>query len=145
SAEAWAQALRADWQAGARQLKHEGGAAVLRARLLDRDVVIKTWRLASSGGLSWGGRRRRVQSMLTLSPAWRHWRTARRLAAAGFAVARPLALGILQTDHGPVEALVLEALDGPTALESLARPREAPIEAAIATAVGAQIGALAHA
>lgn len=152
SAEAWAEALHADWQSSARPLKREGDTAVLRARLRDREVVVKTWRLAGRlGGRTAGrtagrsGGRRRVQSMLTLSPAWRHWRAARRLAADGFQVARPLVIATIETDSGPAEALVLEALTGPTALEALTRPAPVPVEAAMATAAGAQIGALARA
>lgn len=136
SAEAWASELAGDWHARAQALKFEAGAGVWRAPLAGRDVVVKTWPLAG---------RRRAQSMLTLSPAWRHWRTARRLAAAGFDTARPLTIATVEIDAALAEALVLEALEGPTALEVLARPTDAATEAAVARAIGAQVRALSGA
>ena len=139
AAEAWARGLGEDWLARARAIKVEGDCGVWRARIAEREVVVKTWGLGGSGG------RRRVQSALTLSPAWRHWRAARKLAAQGFSTARPLVIATVGVDGALVEALVLEALEGPTALEALARPMEARIEAAVARAVGAQVGRLARA
>lgn len=138
AAEAWARALGEDWTASATTIKAEGDCGVWRATLAGRDVVIKTWRLK-------GGPRRRAQSILTLSPAWRHWRAARALDAAGFATARPLAIATIAIDAAPAEALVLEALPGPTALEALARPLAPPVENAVARAIGAQVGRLAGA
>jgi tRNA A-37 threonylcarbamoyl transferase component Bud32 len=139
AAEAWARGVGEDWLAGARAIKVEGDCGVWQARIAEREVVVKTWRL----GGSWG--RRSVQSALTLSPAWRHWRAAHRLAAEGFATARPLAIATVELEGARVEALALEALEGVTALEALAGGMGARVEAAIARAVGAQVGRLARA
>lgn len=129
-AEAWAEALAADWAARATPIKRQPTAAVWRARIGDRDVVIKTWALTP---------RRRAQSALLLSPAWRHWRGARRLRGVGIATARPLAIGMCAVEGRQREALVIEAIEGPTALEALAKPLAPAIEAAAARAIGAQV------
>ena len=136
SAEAWADALATDWPATARVIKREGERAVWRAQLRDQDVIIKTWGLRG---------RRRAQSLVLLSPAWRHWRAGHRLLQRGVRAARPIALGAEVIEGQFVEALVLDFVPGPTALEALAGSLPAAEEAGAARAVGEQTGAIVRA
>ncbi|MFG0283820.1 MAG: hypothetical protein ACF8R7_05310 [Phycisphaerales bacterium JB039] len=136
SAEAWASALATDWPASARVIKREGDRAVWRAQLRDQEVIIKTWGLRG---------RRRVQSLVLLSPAWRHWRAGHRLLQRGIRAARPIALGAEVIEGKFAEALVLDFVPGPTALEALVRPLGSAEERGVARAVGEQTGAIVRA
>lgn len=97
-------------------LKDHARGTVWRATLLGRECVIKCLRLDSP--------RRRLQSTLHASPAWRHWRRARWLRAHGFSTAEPLAI-VRGRREGPgegpeVECLVLQYLPGESVLEHMA-------------------------
>ncbi len=112
-------------------LKAEGGSLVIRTMLAGRAVVVKSARLGGVVG--------RVRAMLRLSRAHRHWRGAEVLAGLGVRTARPLVLA----QRGGEQFLVLEALDGLTVLEHLARPGIARAEErALARAVGVVVSRL---
>lgn len=95
-------------RAGARVLKREGAAEVLRGPLLGRDVVVK---IIPARGVA-----DRVKAWAGRSRAQRQWLGAEWLDAHWFATARPLAL----LRGAGAECLVMEALNGRTVLEHLA-------------------------
>ena len=99
-------------------LKDHSRGTVWRTELLGRECVVKCLRLSTP--------RRKLQSLLRTSPAWRHWHQARWLLARGFLTAEPLAIlrgrrkGEGGSGGGVVECLVLEYLPGQSVLEHLA-------------------------
>ena len=113
-----ARASQADWGGGCaaleegRVLKDHSRGTVWQRELFGRECVIKCQKLDSP--------RRKLQSMLCASPAWRHWKQARWLLAHGFSTAEPLAIVRGRRDGTAVECLVLEYLSGRSVLEHLA-------------------------
>jgi hypothetical protein len=109
--QAWSEALGADWQRAARTIKKDGPASVLRASLLQRDVVVKQW--------VW---RPTLKGLFGLDRASRQWRGAQWLEAHGFPTARCLVLATSPRANYPHHRyLVMEAIEGTTLLEHLAR------------------------
>lgn len=134
---AWAGALSGGaWLSRARVLKRDGATTVYRARLLEREVVIKCWELAPKA---------RLQALIGNTRGLRHWRGAARLRKAGIATAWTWAL-LRGPDAGKaVEFLVMEALPGRTLLQHLADgDLTVGEEHALAKAVGAQIALMAR-
>jgi tRNA A-37 threonylcarbamoyl transferase component Bud32 len=133
---AWAEALAGGaWRAKARRLKHDGATTVYRARLLDRDVVIKSWRLGPTA---------RLQSLFGATRAQRHWRGAALLRKAGIPTAWTWALLRGRLDGAPTECLVMEAVPGKSVLHRLAdNDLSIRQQHAVAAALGAQIASLA--
>jgi tRNA A-37 threonylcarbamoyl transferase component Bud32 len=129
--EAWLAALTEFDPSGATRLKQDAGTAVYRARLMGRDVVVKSWQVR--GPLS------RLKALVRHSRADRHWRGAGWLTAQGIPTAPVLVLA----SAGNRQILVMEALPGKTVLQHLAdrdlMPRQ---EHAVAAALGRQIAAL---
>ena len=113
-----ARASQADWggacaaMAEGQPLKDHSRGTVWQAALLGCECVLKCQRLDSP--------RRKLQSLLHISPAWRHWRQARWLRAHGFSTAEPLAIVRGRREGIAVECLVLAYLPGWSVLEYLA-------------------------
>ncbi|GMV25120.1 MAG: hypothetical protein AMXMBFR58_11510 [Phycisphaerae bacterium] len=110
-ARAWARALAAFHPGRAAQLKIDGSAAVWRADLAGRSVVIKTWAMRSFAD--------RLKLACRMARGDRHWRGARWLLDNGFHTARPLVLATDRGPAGPRQWLVMEYLDGPTVLDCI--------------------------
>lgn len=129
----WARELAVFDAGGAEPLKRDGAVTVTRGRVMGREVVVKCWSDGVSG---------RVKAWLRASRAWRHWRGAEALEAAGVRTARCLALA----RGGGREWLVMEALPGPTLLELMVvgAPTLAQ-ERAVARAVGEGIARMQEA
>ena len=132
-----ASSARGDWGAAgaaahAEALKDNDRGTVWRAQLLGQDCVLKC--------LCLGSPRRRLQSMLRHSPAWRQWRGARWLLAHGFSTGEPLAIVRGRRDGAPVECLILRRLPGQTALGHMAA-RDLPTQCVRLIALG--VGRLA--
>jgi hypothetical protein len=108
------QASSADFHTQARILKSEDGRLVLRGTMLGREVVVKHWPIDHTA--------QRLKAWIGASQAQRHWRAARRLAAAGIPTARPLAVlrGGTHKGGGGFERLIMEALPGRTLLDCAA-------------------------
>lgn len=100
------------WRAGATVLKEDRDVCVRRARLLDRDVVVKRWSLASA--------KRRVQALVDRTPACRHWDGARWLREIGVGTAPTRAVLRGADERGACELLVMDFLPGRTVLEEVA-------------------------
>ncbi len=113
-----ARASQIDWggacaaMAEGRVLKDHRRGTVWRAELLGRARVLKCLKLDTP--------RRKLQSLLRVSPAWRHWRQARWLRAHSFSTAEPLAIVRGKREGAAVECLVLDYLPGQSVLEHLA-------------------------
>lgn len=135
---AWASALAGGlWRQKARILKRDGAFIVYRARLLERDVVIKLWPMTPKA---------RLQALFANTRSLRHWRGAARLRKCGIPTAWTWAALRGTLDGRPAECLVMEALRGRTALQHLADNNLTIREQhAVAEAIGRQIAQLAAA
>ena len=132
---AWAELGAALEDAPATTLKEEGGTRVFRTRALGRDVIVKRWELSTLDS--------RLKSLARSGRAFRHWRGAQALDAAGIPTARCLALLTDGSRRPPRQYLVMEPLAGPSVLDCLARPLLRPRqEHALARAVARQLVAL---
>ncbi|VAX40485.1 hypothetical protein MNBD_PLANCTO03-512 [hydrothermal vent metagenome] len=111
-------AFQADWGGACaafedgQVLKDHSRGTVWQAEMLGRECVLKCLRLDTP--------RRKLQSRLRISPAWRHWYQARWLLARGFSTAEPLAIVRGRRNGEPIECLVLKYLPGQSVLEHLA-------------------------
>jgi tRNA A-37 threonylcarbamoyl transferase component Bud32 len=139
-APAWQAALAGAWliDEHTQVLKHEGRAWVWRARLLDREVVIKSRELGAID---------RLKQALGASRADRHWRGAAALSMKRIQTARVLAMGRMTIDSRPADVLVMEFIEGPTLLKMLAGGNDLGTRAqhVIARAVGRQVGVMVEA
>lgn len=133
SADAWAGALASLDPARAEVLKEDSGAAVYRAKLLGRDIILKRWELASLGS--------RLKGALRAGRADRHWRGAEWLTRVGIPTARCLALASEIRRPFPRAWLAMEAVTGKTLLDTIASDIPVRDQHAIARAVGSQIDA----
>lgn len=97
-------------------IKQDRGGEVRRVEVDGVPMIVKTWAM--------GRRTRRLQMVVGLTPAIRHWRGAARLERAGIRTARCLA--IVRTSDPPVETLLMEFLPGESLLEQAARGRLSP-------------------
>ncbi|HZW07018.1 MAG TPA: hypothetical protein VFF65_07830 [Phycisphaerales bacterium] len=101
-------------EGGAEVLKSEGGASVvaLPGEKGAAGLVVKRWELGTAGA--------RLKAALKVSRAWRHWKGAERLTAAGvrtaacYAIARSVKRGVA------IEWLVMDRLPGKTLLRHMA-------------------------
>jgi hypothetical protein len=133
---AWRQALRSFDPASAVALKEDGGAAVYRAHLLGRDVVLKRWDLRTLGA--------RLKAVARCAQADRHWRNARWLAGNGFRTSACYVLATNDTRGGPRRWLVMGWLPGRTVLEHLASGEHSVRQDhALAMALGRQLAEFA--
>lgn len=108
----WAEAMAGFDPAGGAVLKREGGAAVYRAEVLGRDVVLKSWEVRTAAD--------RLKLAARMSRADRHWRGAQWLLGRGLDSAEPLAL-LVERGAGIRRVwLAMEALEGKTVLRHLA-------------------------
>lgn len=94
--------------AGGCVLKDHAGGTVWRATVLGRECVLKCVPVR--------GPRRRIQSLLRISPAWRHWRNACWLRGRGIAAGEPLAIVEGRSGAASVECLVVGYVSGATVL-----------------------------
>jgi hypothetical protein len=108
---AWAGAI-ADARAWS-VLKEDGGSSVLVGEARGRRVVVKCHAPSGIAG--------RAKAAAGVSRLRRQWRGALWLRGRGFGTAAPLALLRGRGASGVVECLVMEAVEGPTVLEVLAR------------------------
>lgn len=138
--------MLAAWMEGldvssASRLKETLNGAVLRATMGDRAVVVKISRLSGV---------ERVRSLLRATRAFAQWSGSERLAGAGIATARPLA--IADDTVGGAQWLVMECAPGRPLIEVMAlvdrgtSGAPGPAEQhAIARAVGSQIASISAA
>jgi len=112
SAPAWSAALAAFDPSQAQVLKQDSAAAVYRATLLGRDVILKSWDLVTPGD--------RLKAAIRAGRADRHWRGAAWLLAHGLDTARPYAILADRRPGARRRWLIMEALPGKTVLQHLA-------------------------
>lgn len=93
-------------------LKRDGGTSVYRAKLLEREVVLKSWEVRTIGD--------RLKAFARMSRADRHWRGAEWLLQHGLETADPFALVEERRRGGRRIWLVMAALRGKTVLQHLA-------------------------
>jgi tRNA A-37 threonylcarbamoyl transferase component Bud32 len=130
-AEQWGAALRIFDPVEAHALKDSPADSdgVWRTSMLGASVVIKCVSLRSA--------RARVASALGLSRGFRQWRGARLLGAAQIPTARMLVHATEYARPFPREWLVMEHIEGATALAELGAGR---CDATLCNALGAQVG-----
>ncbi len=112
TAPAWTEALAAFDAGSATVLKRDGGSAVYRARMVNRDVVVKVREMR--------GLKERIKLWADNTRGVRHWNGAEWLMSQGIATARPYVLAIERRPEGMREWLVLRMLSGKTLLQHMA-------------------------
>ena len=114
-------------------LKRDDRGAVFRARMMNRDVVIKATVLSPLA---------RLKSLARISKGWRHLRNAAWLETHAIPTARVLLLA----RAGRSELLIMDALPGRSLLHHLADPRRTPTaDHALADAAGELVARVTHA
>ncbi len=117
-------------------LKRDHQTSVWLVHVQGRDLVVKQWRTARP--------KRRLQALFRRTPAFTHWRAARRLERAAIPTARCIAIARGRRDDSPCEWLVMDHIQGQTVLRHLAERNLSPRqEHRLAEAVGSQIAQLA--
>lgn len=135
SAALWTKALIAFDAGSATVLKKEGGSAVYRTRLLNRDVIVKAREMR--------GLKDRLKLWTGKTRGHRHWNGAAWLMSHGLATARPYVLATENRDGVSREWLVLELLPGKTLLQHIAdRDLSVKQEHEVARTLARQIAAL---
>lgn len=138
TAPAWTEALAAFDAGSATVLKREGGSAVYRTRMVNRDVVVKVREMR--------GIKERIKLWADNTRGLRHWNGAEWLMSQGIATARPYVLAMEKRPEGMREWLVIRLLSGKTLLQHIAdRDLSVTQEHELAREVAKQVAALTKA
>ncbi len=132
----WIQRLLNPASQAVRALKSETRNQTLLVHADDRHWVVKRYRLP--WWKAW------LYQTVKRTPAWREWRGAQRLSAAGARVARPAVL-VHQPSEPWTQALILPYVEGENLAQYLGRPHPAVRRIGLARRIGRQIGQLAAA